>query len=125
MSPSAPHYRICPLCEATCGLEIHTEGRRARAIRGDAADVFSGGFICPKGAALAELDADPDRLRTPLVRHDGRLVPAAWDDAFAEVAGRLLPVIDPGRDAVQCFPPVRFGRRDCALLDTLRTNPLD
>ena len=104
MSPSAPHYRICPLCEATCGLEIHTEGRRARAIRGDAADVFSGGFICPKGAAFAELDADPDRLRTPLVRHDGRLVPAAWDDAFAEVAGRLLPVIERhGPDAVAVY----------------------
>jgi len=40
---------------------------------------------------LAELDADPDRLRTPLVRRDGRLVPAQWDDAFEEVARRLQP----------------------------------
>ena len=43
-------------------------GARWSAIRGDADDVFSRGFICPKGYALKELDADPDRLRTPLVQ---------------------------------------------------------
>ena len=43
-------YRTCPLCEATCGLEIDdVRRRRRRRIRGDADDVFSHGFICPKG----------------------------------------------------------------------------
>ena len=60
--------RTCPLCEATCGLEI--DGRRTGSsrIRGDADDVFSHGFLCPKGVALKELHDDPDRLRTPLLR---------------------------------------------------------
>ena len=56
-------YRVCPLCEATCGLEIKTRGRDVVGIRGDEADPFSRGFICPKGYALKGLDADPDRLR--------------------------------------------------------------
>ncbi|HYR95263.1 MAG TPA: molybdopterin oxidoreductase family protein [Candidatus Binatus sp.] len=97
-------YRVCPLCEATCGLEIRTRGREVVGIRGDEADPFSRGFICPKGYALKELDADPDRLRTPFVRRDGVLEPATWDDAFAEVARRLGPILqEHGRDAVGVY----------------------
>ncbi|HXQ20169.1 MAG TPA: molybdopterin oxidoreductase family protein [Candidatus Acidoferrales bacterium] len=97
-------YHVCPLCEATCGLEIRTRGREVVGIRGDEADVFSNGFICPKGYALKELDADPDRLRTPLLRRNGVLEPATWDEAFAEIDRRLTPILrDPGRDAVAVY----------------------
>jgi len=52
-------FRTCPLCEATCGLEIKLDGDRIVSIRGDEADVFSKGFICPKGSALRALHEDP------------------------------------------------------------------
>ncbi|MFI5394632.1 MAG: molybdopterin-dependent oxidoreductase [Candidatus Binatia bacterium] len=97
-------YRVCPLCEATCGLLIRTRGREVIDIRGNDADVFSRGFICPKGYALKALDADPDRLRTPLLRRDGRLAPATWDEAFAEIDRRLMPIVQQhGRDAVALY----------------------
>jgi anaerobic selenocysteine-containing dehydrogenase len=87
------HYRTCPLCEATCGLEIaHRDGDVVR-IRGDRADVFSHGFICPKGSTLGKLDRDPDRVRRPLVRRDGRHEEATWDDAFSLIEERLAPII--------------------------------
>ena len=54
-------------------------GDQITRVRGDEADVFSRGFICPKGASFGQLDADPDRLRSPRIRRDGRLVPATWD----------------------------------------------
>ncbi|SDJ93983.1 Anaerobic selenocysteine-containing dehydrogenase [Streptomyces indicus] len=93
--------RICPLCEATCGLTLTVEGTRVTGVRGDRDDVFSKGFICPKGASFGELDADPDRLRTPLVRKDGRLQEASWDEAFEVVAQRLRPLIEAhGSDAL-------------------------
>lgn len=98
------HYRTCPLCEATCGLEIRTRGREVTAVRGDEADVFSRGFICPKGVALKELDADPDRLRAPLLKRDGRHVQVSWDEAFAEIERRLPPIVQQhGRDAVAAY----------------------
>jgi len=56
-------FRTCPLCEAGCGLAITHDGERITRIRGDQDDVFSHGFICPKGATLKQLHADPDRLR--------------------------------------------------------------
>src|SRR3989441_12519932 len=97
-------YHVCPLCEATCGLAIRTRGREVTGIRGDEADVFSQGFICPKGYALKELDADPDRLRVPLVRRGGTLEPATWDEAFAEIDRRLGPILRAhGRDAVAVY----------------------
>ena len=61
------HYRSCPLCEATCGVAITTDGDRVVSVRGDDADPFSKGYICPKATALADLHSDPDRLRRPLV----------------------------------------------------------
>jgi anaerobic selenocysteine-containing dehydrogenase len=79
-------FRTCPLCEAGCGLELTVAGGRVTRIRGDVDDVFSGGFLCPKGSTLRQLHDDPDRLRLPLVRRDGVLVETSWDDAFAEVA---------------------------------------
>ena len=94
-------HRICPLCEACCGLELQVDNGRVISIRGHAADVFSAGYICPKGVALKDLHEDPDRLRTPLVKRDGRFVEASWDEAFAEVERRLPPIIArDGRDAV-------------------------
>jgi anaerobic selenocysteine-containing dehydrogenase len=97
-------FRTCPLCEATCGLELTIGGDAVTRIRGDRDDVFSRGFICPKGTTLGHLHDDPDRLRGPLVRRDGDLRAATWEEAFAEVARRLPPIIQRhGRDAVAVY----------------------
>jgi anaerobic selenocysteine-containing dehydrogenase len=94
----------CPLCEATCGLAITTEEAMITDIRGDQEDVFSHGFICPKAYALKELDADPDRIRSPLVRRDGRFVAVGWDEAMAEVDRGLNAIFSThGRDAVGIY----------------------
>ncbi|MER5196728.1 molybdopterin oxidoreductase family protein [Streptomyces sp. NPDC002755] len=86
--------RICPLCEATCGLTLTIEGTKVTGARGDREDVFSKGFICPKGASFGAVDGDPDRLRTPLVRRDGELREATWEEAFDAVAAGIRPVVE-------------------------------
>ncbi|MFD8430556.1 molybdopterin-dependent oxidoreductase [Streptomyces coelicoflavus] len=86
--------RICPLCEATCGLALTVDGSTVTAARGDRDDVFSRGFVCPKGAAFGAVDSDPDRLRTPLVRKDGVLREAGWEEAFDAVAAGVRPVVE-------------------------------
>lgn len=86
--------RICPLCEATCGLTLTIEGTRVTGARGDRDDVFSKGFICPKGASFGAVDGDPDRLRTPLVRRDGELREATWEEAFDAVAAGIRGVVE-------------------------------
>ncbi len=94
------HHRICPLCEACCGLEIKVNEGRVISIRGDANDVFSAGYICPKAVALKDLHEDPDRLRTPLIKRNGVFEEASWEEAFAEIESRLPPLMAAhGRDA--------------------------
>jgi anaerobic selenocysteine-containing dehydrogenase len=98
-------YRTCPLCEATCGLEVTVDAGRVTGIRGDDQDVFSAGFICPKGYGLKELHEDPDRLRQPLRRTPaGEFEPIGWDEAFAEIDRRLVPILEQhGRDSVGVY----------------------
>ncbi|MEO7337820.1 MAG: molybdopterin-dependent oxidoreductase, partial [Caldimonas sp.] len=101
MSDVRSHYRICPLCEACCGLEVRTEGARVVSIRGAADDAFSQGYICPKGVSLKDLHEDPDRLRQPLIKRDGTFQRATWDEAFEEIERRLLPILhEHGPDAI-------------------------
>ena len=73
-------------------------------IRGDRLDVFSKGYICPKGSTLKQLHEDPDRLRTPMVKRDGVHVPVGWDEAWGVVASGLGAVIDrTGRESLAAY----------------------
>lgn len=95
---------VCPLCEATCGLELTLDGDRVVSVRGDADDVFSKGFVCPKGVAIGDLHHDPARLRAPLVRVDGELREATWDEAFDRIREGLRTVIgESGPNAVALY----------------------
>jgi anaerobic selenocysteine-containing dehydrogenase len=76
------HYRVCNLCEAMCGLEIEHEGGRILRVRGDEQDPFSRGAICPKGALVGEVHADPDRLKRPLRKTSSGFVEIEWEEAF-------------------------------------------
>ncbi len=98
------HHRTCPLCEATCGLEISVRDGRVARIRGDVEDVFSHGFLCPKGSTLKQLHEDPDRLRSPMVRRGTALIEASWDEAFSEIDARLGAIVrEHGPDSVGIY----------------------
>ena len=101
---SSTHLRTCPLCEAMCGLEIDVTDGRVTRIRGDRYDVWSKGYLCPKGTALGQVHDDPDRLRTPMIRHGDEWREATWAEAFAEVERRLRPILDRhGSEAVAVY----------------------
>lgn len=106
MTPASAtrHFRTCPLCEATCGLQVEIEDGVVSRIRGDRDDVFSRGYLCPKGSSLKALQDDRDRVRTPLVKVDGYFEPTTWEEAFAIIDERLRRiVVEHGRDAVAIY----------------------
>ena len=95
-------FRSCTLCEASCGLAFEVEGDRIVSVRADDDDVFSHGYICPKGVAIADVHDDPDRLRQPMRRTAaGEFEPIGWDEAFALVGAaaraRSAPATAPTR----------------------------
>jgi anaerobic selenocysteine-containing dehydrogenase len=85
---------FCRICEAACGLVATVEDGRVTALRPDPAHPLSWGFACPKGIAMTEVQNDPDRVLSPLRRVDGRLEPCSWDDAIADIGGRLRSLRD-------------------------------
>ena len=99
------HYRTCPLCEATCGVTLTIDAGRVTKVRGDDDDVFSHGYICPKGVSLGELHDDPSRLRYPLIKGpDGVHRRATWEQAWAEISRLLTPIrSEHGNDSIGVY----------------------
>jgi len=97
---------VCNLCEAICGLVLTIEDGRVTGARGNPDDPLSRGHICPKGVAIGDVHADPDRLRRP-VRRDratGEWTEIGWDEAFDLVADGLARVMNEhGRHALGIY----------------------
>lgn len=83
------HARTCHICEANCGVLVELAGRRVVSIKGNPDHVLSRGHICPKATAIADLQDDPDRLRTPMKRTAAGWQPIGWDAAIDEIAARV------------------------------------
>ncbi len=99
---------VCNLCEAICGLELTIDDGRVTGVRGNPDDPLSRGHICPKGVAIGDIHADPDRLKQPVRRvgegADARWEQISWDEAFDLVAdGIARAVNDHGRDALGIY----------------------
>lgn len=104
MDKMATHYRTCNLCEAMCGLEIKVRGEEILSIKGDKADPFSRGHICPKAIALQDIYHDPDRLRYPVRRTETGWEQISWEEAYDEVVTNLQAVQKAhGRNAVGVY----------------------
>ena len=87
-------HGVCNLCEAVCGVLLTIErrplaegGDQVTGIRGNPDDPLSRGHICPKGTALADIHADPDRLRKPIRRVGPRLGSTTDEEARWEEIG--------------------------------------
>ena len=80
------------LCEAVCGLEVEMEGAAIKGVRGDPDDPFSRGHICPKAAAIVDVQDDPDRIREPQRREGGEWRAVSWKAALEEAGERIAQV---------------------------------
>ena len=98
------HHRTCHLCEAMCGVEIRVRDETILSIRGDEKDPFSRGHICPKALGIKDVHEDPDRIRHPMRRTATGWEAISWDEAFDEVARRLVSIQRKhGMDAVASY----------------------
>ncbi|HSX68912.1 molybdopterin-dependent oxidoreductase [Nocardioides sp.] len=98
---------VCNLCEAICGLELTIESGRVTGVRGNPDDPLSRGHICPKGVAIGDIHADPDRLRHPVRRvgtgADARWEEISWDEAFDLVADGISAAVNEDPDSLAIY----------------------
>ena len=79
----------CPYCGVGCGLDVNLRNGAVAWVDGVAENGSSQGMTCVKGRFGLEFVHSTDRLTTPLVRQDGELRPASWDDALDLVARKF------------------------------------
>jgi anaerobic selenocysteine-containing dehydrogenase len=104
VSETSVHQRTCCLCEAMCGIDVHVADGRVKLIRPNRDDVWSKGYICPKGTTLGHMHHDPDRLRSPMVREGDTWREVTWDEAFARCEELLHGVLHRhGKDAMTAY----------------------
>ena len=79
----------CPYCGAGCGLHLQVMDGRLVGVLPAKGHPISQGKLCIKGWNAHDFVHHPDRLTTPLVRRDGALAEATWDEALEVVARKL------------------------------------
>ncbi len=83
---------ICPYCGCGCSLYLHVEENRIIGVSPSNQSPVNRGSLCVKGWNAHEFVAHPDRLRYPMIRENGRLRKASWDEALNMAAHKLIEI---------------------------------
>lgn len=80
---------VCTYCGVGCNLEVAVSKDKVKSIQAPYDAEVNSGHTCLKGRYAFSFYNHEDRLRTPLIRKEGVLVPASWDEAYAYIADKL------------------------------------
>ncbi|MCF1438870.1 MAG: formate dehydrogenase subunit alpha, partial [Shewanella sp.] len=124
---------VCTYCGVGCRVEMHVDKASNRIMRvtGDTESQVNEGMLCVKGRFGFDFVQSPERLTTPLIRKNGKLVPASWDEAVTHVASRLTDIkARYGSDAIATLASAKATNEDNFLLQkftraVLGTNNID
>ncbi len=88
------HPTFCRICEASCGMVATVQDGKVTKLRPDPEHPLSQGAACPKGIAMLEVHADPDRLLHPMRRReDGNgFERVSWEEALDDIGTRLSTI---------------------------------
>ncbi len=94
---------ICPYCGVGCNLEValDEDGAPKKCSATGRNPDLNGKYACVKGFAVPDLYKHPDRLTRPLLRKNGQLAEAGWDEAVSTAADKLQAIIrDHGSESI-------------------------
>ncbi len=111
---------ICPYCGVGCSLSLHVENDRIVSVSPGPESSVNHGALCSKGRYGFDFVHHADRLKTPLIRHNGHLLPASWDDAMDLVIHKLSSIVaQNGSDAVAGLSSARCTNEENYLFQKL------
>jgi NADH-quinone oxidoreductase chain G len=118
-------------CKTTLGVRRSPEGMQI--VRGDNRDKsgINGDFLCIKGRYAFDFADDPRRIKQPLIRKEGRLTPASWEEAYEAIAHQFKEIRNrDGGDKIGVVGSTRTTNEENYLLQkfarlVLRTNNVD
>jgi formate dehydrogenase major subunit len=119
-APSTTVRTTCGYCGVGCSLDVHAERGHIDSITPDLSGPVNRGHACVKGRFAFGFATSADRLTTPLVRRDGVLQPASWDEALRLIADRLGRIIaEHGPDGVAAISSARATNEENYLMQKL------
>ena len=90
VEPNHEVKTVCPYCGVGCSIFVGVRDNKAVSVRGDREGPANRGRLCVKGRfGITEFVNHPDRLRTPLIKKDGKFVEASWEEALDLIASKL------------------------------------
>ncbi len=108
---------ICSYCGVGCNLEVSVKGKEVVSIRAPWDAEVNKGHTCLKGRYAFGFYKHPDRLRTPLIRKNGELVAASWDEAYDYIADKLTAIkTEHGADAISGISSARCTNEENYLM---------
>ena len=116
---------ICGYCGCGCSLWAHTADNQVVYITPKAEGSMNGPTLCVRGHYGGDYLNNRDRLTSPLIRQDGELKPASWDEALDFVADRLKGIADKwGPEAVGVIGSAQYTNEENYLLQKIARSAL-
>lgn len=82
---------VCVGCSVGCGITVYTRDNRLVRILGDWDAPVNGGVLCETGRFIP-MEEDRERITTPMLKKDGHLQPATWEQALEALAAQIKPL---------------------------------
>lgn len=115
----------CSFCGCGCSLWVHTLQGRLVKVTPKVEDSVNRATLCVRGHYGSDYLIHPDRLKSPLIRRDGELRPASWEEALAEVTQALRRISDySGPTAVGLFGSAQCTNEENYLFQKLARKSL-
>jgi predicted molibdopterin-dependent oxidoreductase YjgC len=110
----------CIYCGAGCSMYIETIDGQITGVWPSKTHPISQGRLCIKGWNVTEFVNSPDRLKTPLIRKDGKLVEASWDEALTLIADKLNAIKqESGPDSIGLLTSAKCTNEENYLMNKL------
>src|SRR3989440_9008052 len=110
---------VCNNCSVGCNARVDVRVDKVMRLMSRTNDDIDDGWLCDRGRWDFDF-VNSRRLRTPLIRRNGQLVAATWDEAFYMIAARLRDIISrDGANAVGGIGSTRTTNEETYLFQKL------
>jgi nitrate reductase NapA len=79
----------CRFCGTGCHVQVGVKNGKVVAVTGDRQAEVNKGLLCVKGYHVGHILYGQDRLKSPMLRKNGKLEPITWDEAIETIAKRI------------------------------------
>lgn len=110
----------CPYCGTGCTFFLNVEGGEIVSVTPNKVNAVNKGKLCSKGHFGFDFVHHKDRLTSPLIRKEGKLVEATWEETINFIVSKIKNTVkEYGADSVAAFSSARCTNEENYLMQKL------